>query len=719
MLAKTGVTKAGYLLKQRSPSLKNNQWTSYFVVLNDHCLSYCSKSHNFERPDGNLLLTSGTRVYPLDGDVVIRIETGVEVTLLKGKDELETKEWTRAIRSNVSRLTELARGQVRVKSRGRVREYFLMLHRECITVHPSFSETVKILKTYRLTETSSFDFKCESIEFKTGVKGANNLTIRANNEVEHQHWCYALDIAVSRLRKDAIKTIVPPPDKPLFSGYLLCLDGWMKWRKKYVVLTEDSLYINEHRRVGFGTPPLRYSLVPNGMIFKTYLKAYSFELVLFSDSLHLSARDDTARDEWIYFLQKILPQTSYDQSDALQVASLEKEVEVFDVQFHSESSPGILLERRGNWAIAALVSESLSRKVCRGSLLSRIAGEPAMMMGFDEVIKALSNWKPPLQLTFYLSPRKMGWLTLMVKERVGRRLIAGERSSKVSWEKVYATLSSGVMTLFTFKRDGKSTKRHFGLYGSAIGIVDSNLVNGSKNCFRVLDGVESIILQAESQDSQMEWSTAIAHSISMENGGGILLDKEKRAMARDGSGLDNFGFPTPGSAHVTSCIFRGFENDETTSIVFAKPAKELRLGLTESCDISRLEPITEKRRLSKLDTTNITEATEEIGIALRTSNSSDKSFPVQALRTEAHPHLDLPNPWLVIDRVSSASSASDIFDKVSEFDKTTQINSEDYNKLVDFTKEVRIAETPKWLTEVISNVFPPRHNGQDFSNIGK
>ena len=96
MLAKTGVTKAGYLLKQRSPSLKNNQWTSYFIVLNDHCLSYCSKSHNFERPDGNLLLTSGTRVYQLDGDVgLIRIETGFEVTLLKGKDDLEMKEWTR------------------------------------------------------------------------------------------------------------------------------------------------------------------------------------------------------------------------------------------------------------------------------------------------------------------------------------------------------------------------------------------------------------------------------------------------------------------------------------------------------------------------------------------------------------------------------------------------------------------------------------------------
>jgi hypothetical protein len=375
-------------------------------------------------------------------------------------------------------------------------------------------------------------------------------------------------------------------------------------------------------------------------------------------------------------LQQTLPRTRYDQNCTLQVASLEKEAEVFDTQFHSESSPGILLERRGNWAIAALVSDSLSRKVCRGSLLSRIGGKPAMMMGFDEVVKALSNWKPPLRLSFYLSPRKMGWLNLIVKESGGRRLIAGKQSSKVSFEKVYATLSSGVMTLFTVKRDGKSTKRQFGLYGSAIGIVDSNLVNGSKNCFRVLDGVESIILQSESQESQMQWSTSIAHSISMENGGGILLDKEKR------TGLDSFGFPMPGCAPVPSTIFRGFDNDEgNTSIVFAKPVQELRLGPMESCELTRTG------YLGKMDTTE-SEATEKVGnisvfddMRKRPSNSSKKTIPVQALRSESS------HPWLNIDRVSSASSASEIFDKVSEFDETTQLNSDDFTKLVNSLKK--------------------------------
>ena len=96
LLAQTGVTKAGYLLKRQNLSPKSNQWKSYFVVLNDHCISCCSEKHNFERPDGNLLLTSGTRVYQQNGEsAVIRIETGYEVLLLRGKDEAEMKEWKR------------------------------------------------------------------------------------------------------------------------------------------------------------------------------------------------------------------------------------------------------------------------------------------------------------------------------------------------------------------------------------------------------------------------------------------------------------------------------------------------------------------------------------------------------------------------------------------------------------------------------------------------
>ena len=62
--------------------------------------------------------------------------------------------------------------------------------------------------------------------------------------------------------------------------------------------------------------------------------------MFFSDSIHLSASSDAERGEWIFVLQKLIPRSCYDECDPLQVASLEKDPEVFNTEFHSESSPG-------------------------------------------------------------------------------------------------------------------------------------------------------------------------------------------------------------------------------------------------------------------------------------------------------------------------------------------------------------------------------------------
>ena len=96
-------------------------------------------------------------------------------------------------------------------------------------------------------------------------------------------------------------------------------------------------------------------------------------------------------------------------------------------------------------------------------------------------------------------------------------------------EKVYGTLSSGVLTLFAVKRDGKSCKKVIHLLGSAIGLVDSGDVNGRRGCFKVLvNGIESIYLQADCLDSQLSWAVALCQSISLQNGGGIILDQKMR-----------------------------------------------------------------------------------------------------------------------------------------------------------------------------------------------
>ena len=260
-----------------------------------------------------------------------------------------------------------------------------------------------------------------------------------------------------------------------------------------------------------------------------------------------------------------------------------------------------------------------------------------------------------------------------------------------------------MLTLFTIKRDGKSTKHSFGLYGSAVGLVDSNLVNGSKDCFRVLDGFESIILKADSADARMEWATSIAHSISLENGGGILLDKEKMALEQDVE-FDSSGFPINGTAPP---IFRGVENDEpVTSIIFSKPIKEIKLDPAESGEVIRLEPIQEPPR-SKLNITNETEVTEEVDTTFNSLHPVDLSrsiedfasqffvmpnykpmgnsleLPVQSLRDEAS------KEWLTIDQLSSTSGGSEIeiFEKISDFDEEEHINSTDFNTLLQFAKD--------------------------------
>ncbi len=99
----------------------------------------------------------------------------------------------------------------------------------------------------------------------------------ASSDIECKHWCYALEVALARVRKETTTIIVPPPHFPVHSGTLLYLDDSMRWKKTYVVMTEDCIFFHEHRRTGFGSP-LRYVLTPNAMIFATTLNEHSFEV---------------------------------------------------------------------------------------------------------------------------------------------------------------------------------------------------------------------------------------------------------------------------------------------------------------------------------------------------------------------------------------------------------------------------------------------------------
>ena len=77
-----------------------------------------------------------------------------------------------------------------------------------------------------------------------------------------------------------------------------------------------------------------YILTPNSLVINTTLKQHSFELVLFSTSLHLSAASEAEKAEWIYILQSQIPLSNYDESDPLQAAALGHDLEYNTEEFH-------------------------------------------------------------------------------------------------------------------------------------------------------------------------------------------------------------------------------------------------------------------------------------------------------------------------------------------------------------------------------------------------
>ena len=510
LLAGTGITKAGYILRRQGGVLK-----SYFVLLNDHFLTLCcvdkSNCHTY------VLLTSNTRIYDDDVDAsTIRVETGYEVLILKVKTSAAAEEWKRAISTKVDNLHQLARGHFKVTSGGISKDVFLLLHSECITSHKravSGSTIGEICKLYPLRYEMKIVDKGSHIYVRSSTC---RLRLFAKTSIEHRYWVYALNQKQSGY---LLPKPVTPPLTPLHTGSLEALDpSTMSWSTQYVVVTDNFIYTHDHRKPG---TPKMYALTPNSMVCETNLAdgLYSFELVTFSESFLFSATTKVERDEWVSMLHTLIPVSLYDDNDILQKAALEREVDVVALSFDSSKSPGVCLEARGNWLVASVVSESLSSTLCEGSVLSSIEGANVILDSLDSVTTSLCVCrKTPLQLSFWKSPQKMGWLDLVSGKRSGKKFL--KRGAGCRPERVYATLSSGKLSLYVVKRQGKSTKSILQLRGASISLSEDN-------CFRVNSELKVVKLQAVSSEEALDWATSIAQSISMQNGGGLLLDKEK------------------------------------------------------------------------------------------------------------------------------------------------------------------------------------------------
>ncbi len=606
LLAGTGITKAGYMLRRQEGVLK-----PFFVLLNDHFLTFCcvdnSNCHTY------VLLTSNTRIYDDDVDAsTIRVEIGYEVLILKGKTSVAAEEWKRAISTKVDNLHHLARGHFKVTSGGISRDVFLLLHSECITSHKrsvSGSTIGEICKLYPLSIGMKIVDKGSHIYVRIGP--SRRLRLFAKTSIEHRYWVYALN---QKQRGHLLpKPVVTPPLTPLHTGRLESLDpSTMLWTTQYVVLTDNFIYTHDHRKPG---TPKMHALTPNSLVCETNLVdgLYSFALVTFSESFLFGATTKLERDEWMSMLHILIPDSAYDNNDTLQKAALEREVHAVALSFDSSKSPGICLEARGNWLVASVVSESLSSTVCQGSVLSSIEGVNVILDSLDSVTKSLCLCgKAPLRLSFYCSPQKMGWLELVSSKRRSKSF--WKRGAGCGSERVYATLSSGKLSLYAVKRQGKSTKSILQLRGASISLSEDN-------CFRVNSELKVVKLQAVSSEEALDWATSIAQSISMQNGGGLLLDKEK--------------------------ILR--QTNDTIK------AREQHLDNTAH-NLDEVSPQMEEFAI------NVFLPKSAVGTGILNN--------------------DFNQEWLKIDRVSSVVSDEDIVDAYSDIDNLGHVNSEDYMKLV-------------------------------------
>jgi hypothetical protein len=196
-------------------------------------------------------------------------------------------------------------------------------------------------------------------------------------------------------------------------------------------------------------------------------------------------------------------------------------------------------------------------------------------------------------------------------------------------ERVYATLYSGKLSLYVVKRQGKSTKSILKLTGASVGLADNN-------CFNVYSGLQIVKLQAVCREEAIDWATKIAHGISMENGGGVLLDKEKKAVMRRDASSD-WESPAMNDGWNSCPRATTIKSDEI----------QTKLGVTEMTDelSSKME---EFDRNFFLPTNNVLSVNQE---------------------------------WLEIDRASRIASEEEIFESYSDIDNFHHVNSQDYSKL--------------------------------------
>ena len=399
--ALAGITKAGTLLKQCSPDSSHNdskvEWMSLFFVLNSHSLTYYppGQRRNLSTPGGDILLTSSTKIVESNSSI-LRIDTGFETYVLRAKDAAEATEWKRAIQTTVDHVSDLPRGyftKIRRRRRRRKKRFFYMLHEECITHHDAHAETSTISSSILpLLETTTVStFGTTGILIMTGTK---KWKLIADTKREQNRWMNAILHTISSKQIMSALPLVPSGfSNTDLDGFLSCRQPGGVWLEYYFVLTKDTLHRIQQDELTHKTSSKQFVLTPNTLVSSTNLNTFSFEVVTFSDVLHLNAPSKDAKAQWVATIRGLVAAIkTYSKENKLQKAALSRDCTYYNVLFRSTNSPGLIMERRGDLAIVAKVTRSLRHRVFTGSVLISVNKEPVVNQPYEFILNMLSNW---------------------------------------------------------------------------------------------------------------------------------------------------------------------------------------------------------------------------------------------------------------------------------------------------------------------------------------
>lgn len=579
------VTKSGYLVKRAKQSERN--WKKRYFVLSGQSLTYYENNKKLTVAKGNFLLTNGTVVEPVTGDKsydhCFEIRSEFETMRMAAASPEEAEEWTSALTSTIAEINSSTRAYMDVQEKGmfgnKWARRFVMLHSNSITYHQDHMHTFKALGTVKLTSEMVVIANEASLRVKEVHKARDEIHLRPSSEESDPTsilvtWKSAIEASVRGISEASDLAVKPGEtnnEVTTIDGHLLAQTAKHKWVPRFFALTTTALYMAEDDKAMEALAV--FPLSPSCSVFETNLRPNAFELVTPQGALHVAANDQESTKRWIAQFRHVIGNSKVSRNDPLLCGALNKEMSQYDVNFTTKKPLGIVLERSREWALVKLANSEVS-DVSEGSALAKINGKSVLLTEYNKTIKMLAGWQPPLQLTFIRGPDKKGWL-----EKMSR----GRRRAVKNWKRRYFILkqgkvrvsppcakrsymhgaaglwvgmaffchyhdcmlmSSAVLVLvacmctcaqlayYTMEGDVPELKGCVQLMGSAVSLIPFDEV-GHNFCFRLVSGVATLVMRAETVEEMMDWATDLYHAIAIANGGGYLLEIQRKIEAKE------------------------------------------------------------------------------------------------------------------------------------------------------------------------------------------